>query len=199
MLSGWQVNNIFTAQDGEPLWFTDFDDNISGTSEYNDRWNLTGDPKQIKWSASTPLPYFPDGSVVPACVAATNGSATSIGQLQNYGCFSGRGYTMTPPDPGAFGNMSRNDVPGPGYFDWDFSLIKTFNFGDRINAEFRGEFFNVINHPNFAAVDTNLADDVDVSQPTVGLASNTPDVAASNPVVGSGGSRHIQLGVKIRW
>ncbi len=199
MLSGWQVNNIFTAQDGEPLWFADFDDNISGTSEYNDRWNLTGDPKQIKWSASTPLPYFPDGSVVPACVAATSGSATSIGQLQNYGCFSGRGYTMTPPDPGAFGDMRRNAVPGPGYFDWDFSLIKTFNFGDRINAEFRGEFFNVINHPNFAAVDTDLADDVDVSQPTVGLASNTPDVAASNPVVGSGGSRHIQLGVKIRW
>ena len=56
-----------------------------------------------------------------------------------------------------------------------------------------------INHPNFAAVDTDLADDVDVSQPTVGLASNTPDVAASNPVVGSGGSRHIQLGIKLRW
>ena len=80
--------------------------------------------------------------------------------------------------------MHRNMVPGPGYFDWDFSVIKTFNFRDRLTAELRGEFFNVINHPNFAAVDTNLADDVDVSQPTVGLASNTPDVAASNPVVG---------------
>jgi Carboxypeptidase regulatory-like domain len=198
LLNGWQVNNIFTAQDGEPLLFADFDDNISGTSEYNDRWNITGDPRLIQWSVTKPLPYFPDGSVVPACVQATNGSATSINQLQQYGCFAGRGYTMTPPDPGAFGDMGRNAVPGPKYFDWDFSLIKTFQFG-RINTEFRGEFFNVINHPNFAAVDSNLADDVDVSQPTVGQAFNTPDIAASNPVVGSGGSRHIQLGVKLRW
>ena len=33
----------------------------------------------------------------------------------------------------------------------------------------------------------------------VGLATSTPDVYASNPVVGSGGSRHIQLGAKIIW
>lgn len=199
MLSGWVANSIITAETGLPLWFADFDDNISGTAEYNDRWNLTGDPRLIKWSVTTPLPYYADGSTVPACVHATNGSATSINQLQQYGCYAGQGWTMTPPDPGKFGDMARNDVPGPDYVDWDFSLIKTFQFGERVNAEFRGEFFNVINHPNFASVDTNLADDVDVSQPTVGQAFNTPDIAASNPVVGSGGSRHIQLGVKLRW
>jgi hypothetical protein len=199
-LSGWRANSIISAQDGEPLWFTDYDDDISGTGEYNDRWDFAGDPHQVKWSTNTPLPYFADGSVVPACVAAGNGpTATHISQLQDYGCFAGPGYVITPPDPGAFGNMRRNMVPGPAYFDWDFSLIKTFNFGERLNLELRGEFFNIINHPNFAAVDTDLADDVDVSQPTVGLASDTPDVAASNPVVGSGGSRHIQLGAKFRW
>ena len=48
MLSGWRANTIISAQDGEPLWFADYYDNISGTSEYNDRWDFSGDPKQIK-------------------------------------------------------------------------------------------------------------------------------------------------------
>jgi hypothetical protein len=40
----------------------------------------------------------------------------------------------------------------------------------------------------------------DFSEPsTVGTVIFTPDVAASNPVIGSGGSRHIQLGAKVIW
>jgi hypothetical protein len=64
----------------------------------------------------------------------------------------------------------------------------------------RGEFFNVLNHPNFAGVDTDLSDGFSSSGfNTVGQAFFTPDIAASNPVVGSGGSRHIQLGAKVIW
>jgi hypothetical protein len=40
----------------------------------------------------------------------------------------------------------------------------------------------------------------DLSDPfTVGTVAFTPDVAASNPVIGSGGSRHIQIGAKFIW
>ena len=86
----------------------------------------------------------------------------------------------------------------------DFSIIKNFTFGERAKLELRGEFFNVLNHPNFAGVDTDLSDGFSTnSNPlfngTVGQAFFTPDIAASNPVVGSGGSRHIQLGAKIIW
>jgi hypothetical protein len=35
--------------------------------------------------------------------------------------------------------------------------------------------------------------------PTLGLAQFTPDIFASHPVIGSGGSRHIQVGAKIIW
>jgi hypothetical protein len=51
-----------------------------------------------------------------------------------------------------------------------------------------------MNHTNFTDVGTDLS-----SPGTVGLVSFTPDVAASNPVIGSGGSRHIQVGAKIIW
>jgi hypothetical protein len=195
LLKGWRINSIFTAQTGEPLLFYDSSDDISGTGEFNDRWNLTGDPSKIQWSQYHPLPFYAydgsPGSTNPTCDAVADPT-----QLSYYGCFAGNGWAMTPPNTGQFGNMGRNVVYGPAYVDLDFSVSKSFTFGDRARLELRGEFFNVLNHPNFAGVDTDLSDGF---SGTVGQAFYTPDIAASNPVVGSGGSRHIQLGAKVIW
>jgi hypothetical protein len=38
---------------------------------------------------------------------------------------------------------------GPDYVDFDFSLYKTFQLGEKFNLSFRSEFFNIFNHPNF--------------------------------------------------
>lgn len=198
MLQGWRMNSIFTAQTGEPLFFYDDVDNISGTGEFNDRWNFFGNPSAVHWTkAPAELPFFPydgtPGSTNPACDAVA-----SQGQLQTYGCFAGPGWVMAPPEPGQFGNMGRNIVRGPNYADWDLSIIKTFKFHERASVEARAEVFDILNHPNFAGVDGDL---VDGYQPggTTGQAAYTTDIAASNPVVGSGGARHIQFGVKIIW
>ena len=195
LLRGWRVNSIFTAQTGEPLLFYDSSDDISGTGEYNDRWNFSGNPSKIHWSQNHSLPFYAydgsAGSTNPACDAIAD-----PGQLSYYGCFAGPGWVITPPNAGQFGNMGRNVVYGPGYLDLDFSVIKTFTFGERAKLELRGEFFNILNHANFAGVDTDLSDGF---SGTVGQAFYTPDIAASNPVIGSGGSRHIQLGAKIIW
>jgi len=54
-----------------------------------------------------------------------------------------------------------------------------------------------LNHPNFDvfSLDNDLSD-----IHTAGLATFTPDLgSASNPVLGTGGSRHIQLGAKFSW
>ncbi len=200
LLRGWRINSIFTAQTGEPLLFYDSSDDISGTGELNDRWNLAGDPSKIHWSQYHPLPFYPDGTTNPACLA----TGADPGQLAYYGCFAGPGWEITPPNAGQFGSMGRNVVYGPGYVDMDFSIIKNFTFGERAKLELRGEFFNLLNHPNFAGVDTDLSDGFSTnSNPlfngTVGQAFYTPDIAASNPVIGSGGSRHIQVGAKIIW
>ena len=91
--------------------------------------------------------------------------------------------------------MGRNIVRGPAYVDWDVSVIKNFKFFERVTLEARAEFFDVLNHPNFAGlIDSDLVDGS-----TVGLAQYTTDIAASNPVVGSGGARHIQFGLKLIW
>ncbi|HXM92940.1 MAG TPA: TonB-dependent receptor [Candidatus Dormibacteraeota bacterium] len=52
------------------------------------------------------------------------------------------------PAPGSFGNVGRNTIQGPGYQVWDLSLFKNFHLREKMNLEFRSEFFNAFNHPN---------------------------------------------------
>jgi len=47
---------------------------------------------------------------------------------------------------------------GPGTFNIDFSAHKTFTFGERYRLEYRAEFFNFLNHPQFANPDTYVTD-----------------------------------------
>ena len=80
--------------------------------------------------------------------------------------------------------------------NWDASVSKSWRLTERFRLQIRGEMFNVANHANFASgsVGTDLS-----SPDSLGRATSTPDVHAANPVIGSGGSRHIQLGAKIIW
>src|SRR5208283_5741651 len=58
MLEGWQATSIVNLQSGEPYTLGDFNDDISGTGEYNDRWNMTGPASNIHWSPTTTIPYI---------------------------------------------------------------------------------------------------------------------------------------------
>ena len=91
---------------------------------------------------------------------------------------------------------------GPGYRNWDFSVTKNWMIRERLTVQLRGEFFNILNHPTFAnpyGVGGQLGN-VDPSVPgAFGANGLTPDVAAANPVIGSGGPRAIQLGLKLKF
>ena len=52
-----------------------------------------------------------------------------------------------------FGNAGRNSLCGPSLKEFDFSLIKHAQLSERVSLEFRSEFFNVFNHPNFDVPD----------------------------------------------
>jgi hypothetical protein len=207
MLQGWQATTILNLQSSEPYTLGDFGDDISETGEFNDRWNMTGPAGNVHWSATTPLPYvsFDDfstdgsGNVTgnPQCIAAAGGAASAgAQQLLNYGCFVAGTTTITPPLFGTQGNMGRNIFRGPTFKNLDFSVSKLWKLNERVNLQFRGEVFNILNHTNFDVFTMNT--DLETTN-NVGIVNFTPDVAASNPVIGSGGSRHIQLALKVLW
>jgi len=74
-------------------------------------------------------------------------------------------------------------------------------YKERLTAQFRAEFFNVLNHPEFANPFGPAG--AGLNDPSIGYSGNfgcgciTPDQAAPNPVLGSGGARSIQLGLKL--
>jgi outer membrane receptor protein involved in Fe transport len=93
--------------------------------------------------------------------------------------------------PLTFGDSGRNIVEGPGYKDWDFALLKNTSLEHGLTLQFRAEFFNILNHPNFALPNHVL------TSPSFGALFQTPDVAENNVGLGSGGPRLIQFAVKL--
>ncbi|HXM99553.1 MAG TPA: TonB-dependent receptor [Candidatus Dormibacteraeota bacterium] len=203
LLDGWQVNTIVSVFSAQPWGPIDTSTDVSGTGEATDRWNFFGRTADFKPMISSGIPFFPTGS--PACLAKAKsldgGGATGPNQasLGLFGCYAVGNSIMLPPAIGTFGTMGRNTFRDLGFRNVDFSTSKNFRFGERLNMQFRAEFFNIFNHPNFANPfgGQNGWGKNDPSSPPFGCSCATPDVAASNPVIGSGGSRAVQLGLKL--
>ena len=199
LLEGYQLNSLVSLSSGAPWTVTDVADDMSGTGEYNDRWNFFGKASDFRAGAA-PFPYSP-GASDPACVA----KATTPGMqasLQAYGCYERHGSVLIPSALGTYGTMARNVFRDSGFHDWDLSLSKKQTFGDHLSLQFRAEVFNILNHPNFAnplgaSNDYGEGANADPSDHNLfGCGCATPDVAAANPVLGTGSNRAIQLGLK---
>jgi len=93
------------------------------------------------------------------------------------------------PADGTFGNLCRNCIYGPGYKNLDFSVTKNTQLVEKLNLQLRAEFFNILNHPNFAQPAHTV--------PGNGAITQTPDVAQTNPGLGGGGPRVVQLALKV--
>jgi hypothetical protein len=53
------------------------------------------------------------------------------------------------PPIGSYGAIGKGSLRGPGLFNWDMGLFKSFIFTERFRLQFRTEFFNVLNRANF--------------------------------------------------
>jgi hypothetical protein len=83
---------------------------------------------------------------------------------------------------------------GPTYKNVDFSVLKLWKFKERYSAQFRLEFFNLFNRADFSAPGSNPSSGLSGG---FGYATSTPD--STNAVLGSGGPRHIQFGLKLAF
>jgi hypothetical protein len=167
LASGWQLNWIWTAQSGRPLPIVTNDDT---SALPNDNFN-------------TRSFFHQRPNVVPGVNPIRANWSPTSGYL-NPDAFA-------QPDDGTFGNLGRDAVYGPKYWNADFSLTKNTMITDQIGLQLRAEFFNIFNHPNFALPNSTFGTD------SFGLITQTPDVAQGNPGLGGGGPRVLQLGLKV--
>lgn len=108
---------------------------------------------------------------------------------------------FTQPADGTFGNLGRNQIYGPGFWNTDASLLKSTPLRKNLELQLRAEFFNVFNHPNFALPSGSLSFGTDASGSTLpmGVISQTPDVAQGNPGLGGGGPRVLQFSARVQF
>lgn len=99
-------------------------------------------------------------------------SSTSLAEWFNTAAFA------TPPQY-TYGNAGRGTMQGPGFTNLDFGIIRDFSLGEQRRLEFRGEFFNAFNHPQFGQPDTSYG---------------TPSFGAIGSALTA---REIQVGMKI--
>jgi hypothetical protein len=88
------------------------------------------------------------------------------------------------PEAGRFGNSGRNVIIGPGIWNVDMALSRTLRVSDSTRAQFRADFYNVFNHPNF------------VAPPSMQNFADSPDFGA---LFVARSPRILQFGLKFLW
>ena len=106
---------------------------------------------------------------------------------------------------GDFGNLGRNQIYGPGFWNADFSVSKITKLKETLALQFRAEIFNIFNHPNFALPTNQITPGINADGTVnsdagpAGLITQTPDVAQGNPGLGGGGPRVLQFGLRLQF
>jgi len=153
VLGGWQSSESFTANTGSPFTVLQGGANTSNS--------LAGS-------------LFPN--------RLSNGSLPS-GQQTLSAWFNTSAFAS--PAAYTFGNSGRDILRGPGFWDLDFALMKDFRIplrgAEPPSLEFRGDFFNLFNHPNFA------------------LPNATTGSAAFGTITSASPARTIQVGLQLMF
>ncbi len=162
-LGGWQLNGIVTMQTGTPYAVTANNDG------------------------------YVDGNnpVYANCIGNPH-----VGTTTNHNLYTTTGFMLNPaafsqPGPGQFGTCAPYQFYGPGIQMWDLGLFKQIKITDRYQFQFRAEFFNAFNHPNFANPSADIA-----NPGSFGKVSDTLSPILGADSGGPGDPREIQLALK---
>jgi len=190
--NGWGINSTVTLQSGQPFQLNyNGEDDYSGGGGGFDRPDIVG---PIIQNNANPYQFLSLSSfAIPCNVTAATGAAAD--------CIPGTRH---------YGNMRRDSLRGPQYKQWDLALYKNTNLTERLILQLRADFFNVVNHPNFAnpflpgfITDPGFNGFQQVGNREVGKGSYalsaTGDVGIGNPFLGGGAPRGIQLAAKFTF
>jgi hypothetical protein len=163
LLGGWQFNGIVNLQTGTPFDVTAPDRSYTGFAK-NSYADCIGDPF--------------------AGATTDHTKYTTTGYFINAAAFA-------VPAPGTFGTCRPRMFHGPGIQETDLSLFKMFEVSERVKLQFRTEFFNAFNHPNFG----NPIGDI--TNGSFGKVTNTLSPILGTGSGGPGDPREIQFALKL--
>lgn len=132
LLNNWSLNTFFVTQTGTPVTVFNRD---SGQG----LGGLATDPAGA---------FF--ANVAAGAPLVTSGDLR--GKLRNY--INAAAWSRAPR--GTWGNSGRGMFRGPGQTSVDFSVFKDFRFKERVGLQYRAEFFNLLNMPNFSNPGNNM-------------------------------------------
>jgi len=184
-LGGWQLGGLYKASTGQP--FTPI---------------FGGDPLGMKLDETGELPSHTSGCnpvdanfkknpagpiyINPNCFILPQSTPAIVSQCQTFAGIAGTCANLR-------GNLGRNAVVGPGLSKLDFSIFKNNHIkriSESFNAQFRAEFFNILNRANFSSPTDHLAvfDQNGQRIQSAGLLTSTQTT-----------SRQIQFALKLIW
>jgi len=159
LVSGWQVSGITTYETGAPL---------SATLEVPS--NVTG-----WWGGRS-------DQVAGDIYKGRSGSHDVVDGIPWFNSSS-----FGPQQEWTWGNAARDSIFGPGYVDWDMSVMKSFQVKDHMKLQFRCDMIDALNHFTPGTPNNGIADTRD---------GGSPDTTTGNIYWGYG-SRVVQVGAKI--
>jgi Carboxypeptidase regulatory-like domain/TonB dependent receptor len=208
--NGWGFTSTLTLQTGQPFQMNyNFESDFSGAGEGIDRPDVVG---PIVYHKNNPANFIDLSSfAIPCAILPGLTNSTISGSASD--CVPGTRH---------FGNERRNSLIGPSYKNWDLAIYKDTALTERLSMQLRAEFFNIVNHPNFASPFLPLFIADPASGPSNALCNGgsgcgfhmannreignggfalgaTGDVGIGNPFLGGGGPRGIQLAAKFTF
>jgi hypothetical protein len=102
---------------------------------------------------------------------------------------------FTPPPYGTYGNLGRGTFEGPGLAEVDLSILKDIVLTERTKLQFRAEFFNLLNHANYASPNQTVF--TNTGSATAPIYSNNPSAGLITSLATT--PRQIQFGLKLMF
>ena len=168
VLGNWQAGGITTFQSGLPFTLTGaacgsnvfglgtgslFPEVVGNLADLR----KSGDPQQFTGTTSS----YNSGVLGATTV---NPTGTTVSGLNIFGGAGSDSFTIGGPGTGShigafFSNLGRNPVQtrGPRQQQWEFYVAKSIPLHEAVRLEFRSEFFNLFNHPNFTVTNTSIS------------------------------------------
>jgi hypothetical protein len=181
LLRDWSTDNIFLARGATPVNVYD---------------------SELSFELPNQAAVRPD--VVPGVPLYVHDPSVAGGRIINAAAF-----VLPPLDPVTGlplrqGDLGRNALRGFGATQWDFDVRREFILHEQVRLQFKAEFFNILNHPNFASPINDLASPQfgqSTSMLSNGLGSNVSGSGGFGfaSIFEVGGPRSIQFGLKLQF